>query len=331
MKISLYQITKCGFYMPRSKKPVKGDIKDWYQDFITWTKTEKSIEDTAMAAPENSGVLQNYCVSATSMNNGFGIILWNEVPNNKGEVSYIDKRSAVGDPKSQTAGAGVGQSPGWPSYFWILPAENLILCFRTKAQSFTNSTGLPQLRGYFQSYLLRKSKYVITTENGNELGKNEKVYFQTKPVKSKMALERVRSGCDQITKMHIRLSAIIGNDAEAWYVLFYRALGKAFRTSVSLPQEEYFPIKISTPWTPTNQELDKTIEEWENKDSIIKKIGVEFVSDSKIYWFDDFIPARECDLPENLENIPCWNEEQFINVAQRANSTIRGLVDEVHS
>lgn len=331
MKISVYQLTKCGFYSSNGRKFIKGAISDWYLDFIDWTKTGKKIEDTAMQAPEDSGVLQNYCVSATELHDGFGIVLWNEVPNNKGEVSYIDGRSTVGNPQSQTAGAGVGQIPGWPSYFWILPDEKLIMCLRTKSQTYTNSTGLPQLRWYLQSYLLSKSKYIRSTENGNELESGEKVSFQTKPVKSKRALERIRNACDHIRKMHIRLSAIIGNGADSNFVRFYRSLGDIFGFTVSLPEADKYLTKISTPWTPTTKELNQAIEEWEDPNSIIHKIGVELDSDNKIYWFEDFIPTREYTLPESLELAPCWNEEQLISVAKRVHSTIQELIHEVHS
>lgn len=330
MKITLYKITKCGFYGSRGRSFVDGALYDWYTDFIEWTKTGKNIEDTAFLAPEESNVVQSYCVAASRLLNGFGIILWNEIPNDKGEVSFIDGRASVGNPKATSARAGAGQIPGWPAYFWILPDKNLIYCLRTDAQSHTNSIGLPLLRSYLKSYLLGRSRYFVIETGEKVLPSGVNAYFLTRMVKNKKALEKIRKSSEQIQKLHVHLSAIMDNNSISG-TKWYHALAGLLDFPLSVPKEKKIMAKVEMPWTPSLAELDKVVEKWQDDDSPIGRMGVTLDSDKKIYWFDSIVPSKEYELSDDLELSRCWNAEQMQQAVQSAQFVIEELINEVQN
>ncbi len=156
-RVTIYSVSKCGFYRRGDKQPAFGGLGDTFQQLHQWsTGLELSLTKLKDLA-QDSDSLPVYLLEMVPCGTGWILACWNEVPSLDGNITSVSKNSIVGAPKVHINGVVENSIPGYATYFWIVPDKNVIASI--KFRDFT--TGLQAMTEYVADFLALESTYAV--------------------------------------------------------------------------------------------------------------------------------------------------------------------------
>lgn len=168
--IRFFNIVKCGFYLRGHEQPLFGGINDILTKLGTWAGDGRSISNTTcyQSDPDND-IYDTFFVDWHRFDdNGDSVlVLWNETPNDEGVIyGMLPTQPPGGTSMLTTRFNDPTAIPGQPSYFWFMPSDNVFATIKF-AHSLQGKTSLER---YLDGFLVNKSPYRVTDENGSIIG-----------------------------------------------------------------------------------------------------------------------------------------------------------------
>lgn len=167
MKISAFDVVRCGYYKKRNDNPVFGSLPDTLIDLKKWV-SGKSLSETKTFEPGDDDVFPVYCfdIHHSQDKKYFLITTWNEVPTGEEGIAVASGSSRVGAVDVETTEVGEGGIPGFPTYFYFMTDENLVFSVRPERQRHSGHNGLIQ---YMKSFLHKAASYVVINEDADDV------------------------------------------------------------------------------------------------------------------------------------------------------------------
>lgn len=344
MKIELHQITNCGFYQRgKPAAPLFGHLHTWHRDFHQWVGQRTSVNNTSTFDSE-AGVPNVFCAGSTHTAAGLGLILWHGVPATEKGVAYIPKNATPGHVTASEAALPHNSIPGWPSYFWLLPQQNLAVTLQPTGKIQNRSTGLPECRDFLAGYLTRFSPFVHILQEADQANGIERQIawranhtspsrtdlagqFLTRPLLLPCALDQIRSKYADIRKLihTVQISRALPVDRAKLTQLMHLIGFDQY----AAPETDRLSFRWESDWQPTPAELDSAIAQHEQADTTHgrkERRGVRFKGDSQIYWLDGGPVRDDIALPDELERALHWSPAQMQQAWALAEATVQELV-----
>lgn len=202
MKLQLYEITKCGFYESYDDEgPARfGHLPDWWGEFSSWAGG-KDYKQTGTFNDTHEPYTVYCIVRADDGNGNYGVVLWNVSPGLNGRAFHLPPSGLVDSIHAAPAPVEEGSTAGWPTYFWIMPGENVIAALIPKG---FRGSGIPHARKYFYEYLRARSGYRRGNECFNDYGHDEPLpllpKFETSSLKRAGQVEEIADRWREINK-----------------------------------------------------------------------------------------------------------------------------------
>ena len=165
-RLNFYDVRACGYYRPRQTSPQFGDFAQLASTLLTWVKkADKPLSETSSYVPgADDPFMPTYCLDMWHKGGDFVLVTWNETPTTDGKVGSVDGTQPVGVAQvEQTELPSTSSIPGYPTYFWLLPQQNLL----ATVQFGDVRNGHQNLDRYFQGFLASYSKNVRYGESGS--------------------------------------------------------------------------------------------------------------------------------------------------------------------
>lgn len=169
-RIRFYDIKKCGYYLRAQKTPLFGGVNDTLVNLSSWANDGRTLINTTTYEPNSDKDIYNtYFCDWFKPNGGNDsiLILWNEVPNDKGVIYGMNPTASPGNRSMQKTDFGDEPAiPGFPSYFWFIPEHKV---FATVLFNHSIS-GKGNLDHYIKGFLANKSPYRVFDSDNKVIG-----------------------------------------------------------------------------------------------------------------------------------------------------------------
>ena len=165
VKIQFYKITRCGYYRYGSDEPEFGDISDILDQLMDWvTAGHKTLAETCtyeLDAGEDSHRAFCFDIRKNQRTDDVVLVTWNETPTNEGRVVTVNGQQPVGDAEVSFTNLPEGSIPGYATYFWFVPDQNVFAALRFH---HTLLVGRANLERYLREYCAKFTSYVVVEE-----------------------------------------------------------------------------------------------------------------------------------------------------------------------
>lgn len=185
VKFKFYNVEKCGYYHYGEKEVAFSSLSDTLVKLAAWAGDGREFinTETYEAAPDEDILRTLFCGFAVDSHSQDAVlVLWNETNNDDGKIYGINPMEKPGSNKMLSAEFESETIPGFPSYFWFIPAKKL--CASIK---FDHSRiGKTNLDHYIRGYLQFKSPYKLLVGDDKVVayaqdGKSSDSQGRTKP------------------------------------------------------------------------------------------------------------------------------------------------------
>lgn len=311
--LQFFQIDRCGFYRWGEARPAFGDVGRMLDDLHRWAiGSALPIKKTATFERGAKGLLPVYCV-ALERHAGSGcavLATWNETEVVEGEYGSLYGAAPVGAPEVEMHEVPDGGIPGYPSYFWFDPREEMIVSVRFSKSSLNGHQGLDHyLAGFLESHsghvVLSKAVGPDGTADvkgyrdppAGEVHEDLTARFQSRAMRRDASIEFLRTNHRRIYKLR-RKKTLLWNDPE------HRSLFQKLLALTNLPGAEMLDtgdveLRFSgeIDFTPTFDEFDALVaQEQAEADESWSDIGLRLRGDPKTYWLSDAAIRHELSL-----------------------------------
>lgn len=340
MFLKIYDLLKCGFYKRGEDVPVFGDISEWWPSFVKWAEEQGDIQSTELVTEGLIGIPSIYCSSAFMTSDSYGLVLWNQVPATEKGVLSIPAAGTVGNITADATSTGKGRIPGWPSYYWIVPRDKIVVTFVHDNLQGYHSDNMKGFRCYLKMFLTKRSHYCISseTEDNERLGWSEtgheedrskysiRAALETKPLMIPYTLDRIRRRRLEIRR--VIAEEPLSNAKKEYYESaqkVFKYFGVNLKSLCNNRKETKF--RVISDWNPTSEELEEAITSF-SSESGDRRMGVYFKGEQSPVWFDRIIARKEVTLASSLNAELLWNKKHLIAVHQAAAGKINELLRE---
>lgn len=297
MKVAFYKVERCGYYTYAQPQPAFGSLAGLMADVKKWS-SGKALSDTRIDAASGDGDhLPVYLREIHESQSTFLLTAWNEVPADKeGYVASVPASAQVGSVQQVNNKIVPGTIPGYPTFFWILPARGLLATLRIDQRI----AGQQAFQEYMQMFLATQSSHAVLKPQGQDgdgvtelwayraSSKSNPVTdvaprFHTVMYKNPGAIDTIIKRVDDIRRVHRRVDLELKNTSER--ALWQRALKVIGVTSVpDEPKKARFQANLST--LLTSAELKTLIKEWQDGagNSEWDDCGFQFKGESEVHW-----------------------------------------------
>lgn len=246
------------------------------------------------ALSDASDMLRTFCLDhSVSGNEELLLATWNETETLNGSFASLNPAARPGNPDLDVKRVPSGNIPGYPSYFWFLPMQSLLATIRISGR-LTGKRGLHKL---LSEYLAKLSPNVACSEDGEisgyvrSHGDQPRMLYPSiywHPRRKPAEIEFIRSNFREIRRMVRKndLEVSSADDAE-----LIEKLLRNFGIRLNLlPREgtrEVLRFKAEIDFSPTEEELDQVIAEWErglDSGSKWDNIGFELKGSPSTHW-----------------------------------------------
>jgi len=325
-KITFYTLRQCGYYKRGfARAPVFGDIADIFGHLANWSGGRPLVQTKTHNPHPNAHALPAYLKDVSKLGSAWLLTLWNEAANTDGTVASINGAVPSSRAKVSEMTAGAGHIPGHATYFWVLPAENLI----ATVQFQHSVTGVYALNKYMQGFLQRWTPYVVHTAPNATGGvdiagyrqlpsdpvANLRPAFQADIFKKRGEIDWLAARAGDIRKM--KKQAVLKMQLPDNRALWQRLLADAHLTSQPLTTQEVevqyeFPISGMT-----EQEFRVIVAEWEAENGDDDYGFVLSGEAGKVRWLGRAYARDTLSLNVDRENIEIVNPESLLRELQR--------------
>lgn len=350
MLIRLYHLERCGFFKRGEDEPIFGTLDEWRHNFIEWVRSRPNVMATATFENQASTTRRVFCTTATSDDRGnLGVALWNETPSDEEGVDYITFSGQVGNVEAQSQPLPEESIPGWPTYLWLLPNQNIIAALVPDSTPVRN-TGMPQARDYFREYLYWHSQFVVSRRvssgmtdasyeiegyRSSDLEEPEPrltAYFDTRPLYLPRRLDELHDHWSDIRKLIIEANVhMLVPSQKDLLDGFLSWIGTS--TENNRAREESAKYRLAVDWQPQSpQELDNMIRGRENREEEDNhSVGVQLKGGSKIHWFGYADGKDSTPISAALNEQRLWGNEALEDAWSQANGKVTELLQQLET
>ncbi|MAV29581.1 MAG: hypothetical protein CL866_01215 [Cycloclasticus sp.] len=313
VKLQFYRISKMGYYRFGQDQPEFGSTSEIFEELSGWVRRDnKALSETCTYELEDGeDEYRAFCFDLVKnrLTGDFVIVTWNETSTNEGRVVTVDGTQSVGNADVNFTDLPEGSIPGYATYFWVVPEHDVFASIR-----FHHSLliGKKSFDRYIKEFVAKFTSFVVTeeTEDGVEIlgysDNNDEVYHLNADFKSYLyrkpgQIEYIKQNIDSVTK-------IIRKNELNPQVELHRTMWQKFLESIRVRPEENrltddIKIKYEIPFTPSEDEVDEIIAEWEeNHESKWDDIGFKFESDPQIKWLSHSVAKDEFEIDVTRDN-----------------------------
>lgn len=301
-KISLYDLTKCGYYpFHGNASPILfGGIAQTFTALSAWAGGKTLGETSTIATGDGDGRGSVFYLDMHKGPNGdFLVGLWNRVPSTGNNVSSVGVSDYVGSASSSVTKIDPNRIHGFATYFWVMPAEQRIACVRLKSEV----NGLDSFQRYMLSFLKNVNPQNVvpkpltvadevdiagyradTTSNDVVPGAFPKFLVKSIPLAGD--IQFLRSNVASINRVfcNTTLSSETATDYTKWQVML--DVTKMFKSPPPLRQESL--VKIEFPMTFTSNEFEEVVTSWNERENNTDATGQDVLgfklSSGELKW-----------------------------------------------
>jgi len=327
VKFSFYRIDECGYYNYGNKTPAFGSISQILKDLKNWGD-DKTIENTRLYEPvDGSNYLSTYLLNISQHNRDWLLTTWNETPAVEAGVPSVIKDSKVAAPGVVINDIKANSIPGYATYFWFLPDDNMVASVRFRKKTLT---GHPQMRKYIESALGIISSCVVLAKKHEADGTHKILGYQDPSLGStdlpkpqpqprfntSLAYragnrELIRQNANKISKIcrkeTLQLQLV---DKRAWWQSALQRVGINTGSDYNSTDEVKIKYEIS-PESFDIQQVDAMIKNWDDSEGSRSEwddYGFGFVGNSsKLYWLS------HSTLKASVELDVVWDNDEVVN------------------
>lgn len=157
-KLDFYDVKKCGFYKRGGENPEFGSLNILVEDFNNFLQGKSLNLTKTYDYNDESGDLPTYCYSFVGSGDNYLLTTWNETPFEDGNIASANGNDTVGSVTIQQTSVPENHIPGYATYFWLVPSENLIVSLRPSSIAYN---GHQNLKKYFTSFLRYYTRYNV--------------------------------------------------------------------------------------------------------------------------------------------------------------------------
>ena len=331
-KILFYQINSCGFYKYGHQDPEFGNISSLLSDLKNWIHDLTLIQRATYEVREGDDLEKSYCVNCVRRNNQYLITMWNQIPTTQNNaVAAISADSTLNAPEYSFNEFPENTIPGYATYFWIIPEQNLLATIR-----FHHSkNGHKNFTKYLNEFMAKFSSYVVSEDNDdiNEIiGYRETdddeaqalhSRFQDSIYKKDGRIEYISQHQNRITKIirKNRLSITEPDDRN----FFSRMMDRVLLQDVN-PEHTDIKVKYEVNYTPSQEQLQQMIGEWDvENETRWDDIGFNIAGTT--YWLSHSTAKDEVDLNVTRDNDEVINAQSLIRALQTNQDRIFNVLD----
>lgn len=160
-KITFYRASQCGYY-PRGEldEAAFGNMQGMLADLANWCNGKQLATTKTYEAAEGADFLPVYLMDITPGATSWVVTMWNQTPATEGKVAAAIGTSNVGAPEVVMNDVPKDGIPGFATYFWFIPQQNVFASIRFQHLI----TGQKPMQLYMESFLQSFSKHVAWTD-----------------------------------------------------------------------------------------------------------------------------------------------------------------------
>lgn len=338
-RVDFFQITKCGYFERGSSSPSFGLLSEVLRSFRTWAFAPgMEIGQTCTyALSDVSDILRTFCLDHfVSGDEELLLATWNETETLNGSFASLNPAAPPGNPDLDIKKIPSGNIPGYPSYFWFLPRQNLLATIRISGK-LSGKRGLHKL---LSEYLAKLSPHVACNEDGEISGyvrahgdQPRLLYpsIEWHPRRRPAQIEFIRSNFREIRRIVRKndLEVSSADDADLVEKLL-RNIGIRLNLLPGERHHEVLKFKAEIDFSPTEEELEQVIAEWEgglDSGSKWDNIGFEFKGSSVVHWLSHSLVNANVliDIDRNSNGLA--SAESVMNGLQAERAAIMASLD----
>lgn len=158
-RITFYKVTQCGYFRRANDVPEFGGFTQALEDLQAWSRDRPLGHTKTFEVTEDSGHLGVYLLDVRKARgqNAWLLSLWNESASTDGAIASVMPASTVGSPRVVMNDVAPGSIPGFATYFFMLPDEQLIAGIRFQHKVY----GHIPMRNYLRGFLQTASRHVV--------------------------------------------------------------------------------------------------------------------------------------------------------------------------
>lgn len=321
-RVTLYSVDKCGYYKSGSDNPKFCTLLDTLNELKEWN-TKKTVGETCTyEINDRENIYRTFCLSLITdiSQKNYLLTTWNEVPSVNGQVASVNRTSMVGQAEIDLTDIPEENIPGYATYFWFIPNENIFATIQFHHQV----NGHQNMVQYINSFLSKFTKHVISQQSSNPIKFDILGYalnqtdrpqhlnpqFKTSILPKPGKIEFIKNNVENIRKIIRKDTVTLETKEEA------RLLGGLF-SKIGLVdpaiREERIPVKYEINFSPSINELNIIIDTWDNNHSgKWDDIGFMLEGDNKIYWLSHSLPRDDFELNISKDNDEVINAESLL-------------------
>lgn len=335
MKIQLFELTKCGFYEAYTDDkdpeiPSFGQTSEWWEEFSNWVGgADYKQTSTFSRSHEPERV---YCIGRTTDSiDNYGVALWNVAPSMNGRAFHLPPSGLVDDVQPDVADVEEGSTAGWPSYFWLMPAESVMVGL---IPSSLRGSGIPHAREYFYRYLKERSGY-CRPEGYNRPGFSTSEpfvpRFVTRSLRRAGEVEEIASKWNQIRKYVSNTSfdppsiESMSNSESRLRSWIPDKVKRSHLQDSSRKKERTY--RLEADWIPESKEaVQEVFSSWEDYGFDDNNWAGVRTKDGKLYRFDEMICREPLEIESQLDRDPRWDVETLERIWSLARPSVQELL-----
>ncbi|WP_182283163.1 hypothetical protein [Comamonas testosteroni] len=335
-KITFYKISSCGYYPYGKKRQAEfGTLEDTLRHISAWS-TGRSLAHTRTHGKTDASVAYPaYFVDASPGKNSWLLTLWNESANTDGKVVAIDGFAAVGAADVSETEVEEGHIPGHATYFWLLPAENLMATIRFQHPM----AGVYEMGKFISGFLNSFGPHVVLGEPdeagsiavvgyrksaADELG-GFRPSFKTEIFKKPGPIDYVVAHAPEIRKIKKKASLQLKHRPKR--ALWQKMLEDVNLTKYKTVEQEvaiYYELEVSGLDAGQVQEI---VQQWSEDDDELSDYGFVLRGDSKTHWLGRSYARDTLELDVVRNNIEIVKPESLLHELERYRGQLLKLLE----
>lgn len=332
VKFKYSKLNKLGYYSTRKSVQDIDNKIDILDGMKKWGESHSQIQNACPfeVDPANGNYGVYFCGMAKGASNDYVLALWNEAPNLKGNVVGLRGSDAPGKAQINKKLGRKGYIPGYPSYYWIVPNENILVHLYVDDMP----AGASHLKTFVKAYLANKSENCVFQKqssgsieiegfsiDGGPMPDEEHTFLRPEFTSSRIYKDEILA---DIIRRQPDISSVIKKETLHYSKLHQRSSIESFfrnmipGTNIRGGQLEGRAITHSLKYKPSKgeikmmysrfkEELNKLPEQRE-----VDNVGFRF-SDRSSLFFKDSLAKIETDLKVNHGSNSLIEPIDFLN------------------
>ncbi|MEC8918820.1 MAG: hypothetical protein VX796_14565 [Pseudomonadota bacterium] len=332
--VTFYSVEQCGLFKWGAKTPEVGDLTVLLDDLYKWGHGKGLAKTVTYQVSDGQNLLPGYLFNISKSHGRFLLTIWNQTPSFNGRVASVDPNSSVGSVSVSGSRLRKGDLPGYPTYFWFIPSQNVVACI----QFGRVVSGVDVLEAYFRNFIDPLSNYVVFSSDKQVVrykGTNEtglrsrfKLGVCRTSVNKKHVLSRYADVVQVIRKTNLTMSNYTEKQT------MEKLVGMLRRTKAStfnvLQPNNTVNIRYQMPAEFAFQDLSALIEDWETTNKHSKSewddYGFKIKGEAnKTYWLSGDIVRGKVDFDVSITN-GVVNQVELQKELDRKSRSIIGLL-----